>query len=170
LLNTLSFRFDIIYLGNQRITLIFKREVKTMNNKSKVCTIANRLVSTGITRSEAFRRAWVIVKAATVTAKITGVTVGRRQEALERLTQYDADRINITLEREAGNEYDANAVAVVVTVTDKGSYHIGYLPRVLAAAVAPLIDAGKAVRATFDSIRGRYHSWHNLGMAVSIAI
>ena len=139
-------------------------------NKSKVCTIANRLSSQGMSRSEAFRRAWATVKAATVATKVAGVTFGRRQEALERLTRYEADRISVSLAREAANEYGANAFAVVVNVEGKGSYTVGYLPRMLAATVAPLIDTGKAVRATFKEIRGKYHAWHNLGMAVNVSI
>jgi len=95
------------------------------NNKSKVCVIANRLSSQGISRSEAFRRAWVIVKAETIETKVAGVTAGRRQEALERLTRYDANRISVSLAREITNEHDNNAVAVIVSVTDKGRYTIG---------------------------------------------
>lgn len=139
-------------------------------NKSKVCVIANRLSKQGMNRSEAFSKAWGIVKAETVETKVAGVTAGRRQEALERLSRYEANRINISLAREAANEYDNNAVAVIVTVTDKGSYTVGYLPRMIAATIAPLIDAGKVVRATFKEIRGKYHAWHNLGMAVSVSI
>jgi len=141
-----------------------------MNNKSKVCVIANRLTKQGINRSTAFAKAWAIVKAETVDTKIAGVTVGRRQEALERLTQYDADRISVSLARETANEYDTNAVAVIVSVTDKGSYTMGYLPRTLAATIAPLIDAGKAVKAMFKEVRGKYHNYHNYGMAVSLSI
>ena len=144
--------------------------MKNTNEKSKVCVIANRLANQGLTRSEAFRKAWAIVKAETVDTKVTGVTVGRRQEALEKLTRYEADRISVSLTREAANEYDSNAVAVVVSVEGKGSYTMGYLPRMLAATVAPLIDAGKAVRAMFKEIHGKYHNYHNYGMAVSVSI
>jgi hypothetical protein len=136
--------------------------------KSKVCVIANSLK--GMNRSEAFRKAWAIVKAATVETKVAGVTAGRRQEALEKLTRYDTDRINVILEREVANEYDNNAVAVKAAVTGKGSYTVGYLPRTLAAMVAPLIDAGKAVTATFKEVRGKYQSYHNYGLAVSVQI
>ena len=144
--------------------------MKNTNQKSKVCTIANRLVNQGMSRSEAFLQAWATVKAETVETKVAGVTAGRRQEALERLTRYEADRISVNLEREATNEHDSNAVAVIVSVEGKGSYTMGYLPRMLAATIAPLIDAGKAVKANFKEIRGKYHNYHNYGMAVSVSI
>jgi hypothetical protein len=145
-------------------------EVKATDTKSKVCVIANRLSKQGMSRSEAFRKAWAIVKTATVDTKVAGVTVGRRQEALQRLTRYQASNINISLRRETTNEYDANAVAVIVSVENKGSYTVGYLPRMLAAAIAPLIDAGKRVTAMFKEIRGKYHNYHNFGMALSVSI
>ena len=145
-------------------------EKKTTDTKSKVCVIANRLVRTGLTKSEAFRKAWAIVKASTVETKVSGVTYGKRQTALEHLTRYDVSDISVNLARESANEYDNNAIAVVVSVQDKGSYTVGYLPRMIAATIAPLIDAGKAVRATFKEVRGKYQSWHNYGLAVSVSI
>ena len=143
---------------------------KAKSNASKVCTIANRLSNQGMSRSEAFRKAWATVKAETVETKVAGVTAGRRQEALERLTRYETNRISVSLSRESDNNYDSNAVAVIVSVEGKGSYTMGYLPRMLAATIAPLIDAGKAVKANFKEIRGKYHNYHNYGMAVSVSI
>jgi len=98
------------------------------------------------------------------------VTMGRRQEALEHLTHYEPAQIEIGLQREAANAYDANAVAVVVTVADKGSYVIGYLARALAALIAPLLDAHRAVTAQFLEIRGKYYQWQNYGLALSLSI
>jgi hypothetical protein len=138
--------------------------------RAKVCIIANNLIKEGMNRSKAFRKAWELVKAETIITKVAGVTFENRQAALERLTHYDANRIRITLERKSGNEHDSNAVAVIVTVTGKGSYHIGYLDKPLAAKVAPLMDANKPVKATFQEIRGKYQSYHHLGMVVGISI
>ena len=151
--------------GTETIT-----QKRVNENKSKVCVIANRFARTGMSRPEAFRKAWVIVKAQTVDTKVAGVTAGRRQEAIERLTRYDAELIRIDLQRDSANEYDSNAVAVVASVQGKGSYIMGYLPRMLAAAIAPLIDAGKRVTATFKEIRGKYHNYHNYGLAVAVSI
>lgn len=148
----------------------FKKAAERKATKSKVCIIANRLIKQGVNRSEAFRRAWTIVKAAKIETKVSGVTFGSRQKALERLTHYETDKISIRLEREAANEYDSNAIQVIATVTDKGSYTVGYINKQLAAIIAPLIDCGKAVKATFQEIRGKYKSYHNLGMEVSLSI
>ena len=138
--------------------------------KSKVCVIANRLSKNGMNRSEAFKKAWAVVKTEQINTKVAGVTFANRQKALERLTQYEAEQITISLEREPENVFDSNAVAVVVTVESKGSMTIGYLDRRLAAMVAPLLDAGKAVGAAFKEIRGKYHNYHNYGLAVSVSI
>lgn len=97
----------------------FKKAAERKATKSKVCIIANRLIKQGVNRSEAFRRAWTIVKAAKIETKVSGVTFGSRQKALERLTHYETDKISIRLEREAANEYDSNAIQVIATVTDK---------------------------------------------------
>ncbi len=48
--------------------------------KSKVMTIANRLVKQGFTRSLATVKAWVIVKAKALRTKVKGTS--RRQNAL----------------------------------------------------------------------------------------
>ena len=123
-----------------------------------------------MTRSAAFSKAWGIVKAATVETKVAGVTVGNRQKALEHLTRYEASEISVNLVREATNEYDSNAVKVITAVQGKGSYAIGYIPATLAKIIAPLLDSGKAVRATFKEVRGKYQNYHNYGLAVSVSI
>ena len=51
--------------------------------RSKVMTIANRLVKQGLTRSIATIKAWVIVKANALRTKVKGTS--RRQDALEKL-------------------------------------------------------------------------------------
>jgi len=136
--------------------------------KSKVMTIANRLVAQGWGRATAMIRAWALVKLPKLETKVAGVTHGNRQQAIEHLTRYAPEAVSIRLEREADNEHDRNAVAVWAAVEGKGSYHMGYLPRSLAAFVAPLLDAGKAVGAMFREVRGGYKPWMNLGMVVEV--
>lgn len=46
-----------------------------------------------------------------------------------------------SLVRDAANEHDPNAIAILA-----GGTHVGYLPRELAARVAPEIDAGTRFR------------------------
>ena len=140
--------------------------MKTMH--SKVMTIANRLVSQGYNRANAMVKAWVLVKMPKLETKVAGVTYGNRQKAIEHLARYAPEAITIRLEREQGNEYDRNAVAVWAAVEGKGSYHMGYLPRPLAAFIAPLLDAGKAVDALFREVRGGYEPYMNYGLRVEV--
>lgn len=60
-----------------------------MNEKrSKVMTIANSLVTKGYNRSQAMFEAWAIVKSASLTTSVAGVTFNRRQEAIQHLSRY----------------------------------------------------------------------------------
>ena len=123
----------------------------------------------GSNRATVMIRAWAMVKLLPrMETKVTGVTYGNRQKALEHLARYAPEAVSIRLEREADNEHDRNAVAVWAAVEGKGSYCVGYLPRSLAAFVAPLLDAGKAVGAMFREVRGGYKPWMNLGMVVEV--
>ena len=143
---------------------------KANETKSKVCIIANRLIKKGLSKSAAFIKAWQTVKTETIETKIAGVTFGNRQTAIANLKKYAADNISINLERETTNEHDNNAIAVIATVKDKGSYKMGYIPKTLSATIAPLIDYGKAVTANFKEVIGKYQAYHNYGLAVSVSI
>jgi hypothetical protein len=55
---------------------------------------------------------------------------------IERLRQGQM----LSLIRESNNKYDSNAVLVCV-----GNRQIGYLPRGLAAEIAPVLDSGRKV-------------------------
>ena len=136
--------------------------------KSKVMTIANRLVAQGYNRPHAMVKAWALAKLPKLETKVAGVTYGNRQKAIAHLTQYAPESISIRLEREQGNQYDRNAVAVYAAVEGKGSYHMGYLPKALASFIAPLIDAGKAVQGAFKEVRGGGDVWMNYGMVVKV--
>jgi hypothetical protein len=136
--------------------------------KSKVMTIANRLVSQGYNRPHAMVKAWALVKLPRLETKVAGVTYENRQLALEHLAMYAPEAISIRLERERGNEHDRNAVAVYAAVEGTGNFCVGYLPKTLAALIAPLLDAGKAVAAMFREVRGKYEPWHNYGMVVEV--
>jgi hypothetical protein len=131
-------------------------------------TIANRLVAQGYNRANAMVKAWALVKLPAVATKVAGVTFGNRQKAVQHLAQYAPEMVSIRLEREQGNEYDKNAVAVYAAVEGRGAYHMGYLPKALAALIAPLLDAGKAVSALFKEVRGGYEPYMNYGMALEV--
>ena len=142
----------------------------TRTSHSKVMTIANKLVKEGYGRSTAMIKAWVLVKLPQVVTKVSGVTHGKRQQALEHLTQYSPEDIRIYLKRESDNAFDKNAVKVVVSVRNKGAYTIGYLPRALAAFIAPLLDTGKIIKTAYSGVVGMYEPYMNYGLRITLAV
>ena len=138
--------------------------------KSKVLTLANKLVGQGWNRKMAMIKAWVIIKTGQLESKVAGISLPNRQRATERLTRYNPKSINITLKRDYTNKYDSNAVAVLASVNGSQCYQMGYLPQGLAMYIAPLMDAGKAVESVFKAIKGKYQSWMNYGMKIEGSI
>lgn len=137
---------------------------------SKVMTIANKLVKQGYNRANAMVKAWVLVKLPNICTKVAGVTYGKRQQAIEHLTHYRPENIRISLYRDKANAYDRNAVAVIATVKGKGSYTMGYLPKALAAFIAPLMDAGRTITSRLASIKGTNEPYLNYGMGIEVKI
>jgi len=74
------------------------------------------------------------------------VTFEGRQEVVARLTP----GVPLRIERQPDNEYDTNACAVFEPLGDQ----VGFLNRKLAAALAPLIDAGVEYDAEVAGITG----------------
>ena len=142
----------------------------TREKRSAVMTIANSLIKQGLSRSAAMIRAWITVKLRTISTKAAGVTFGKRQALIERLSRYSSEDITIKLERENGNAYDRNAVQIVAAVKGKGSAVMGYINRELAAAIAPLLDKGKQVKAAFEAITGGHEYGLNYGLNVAISL
>lgn len=137
---------------------------------SKVMTIANKLVKQGYNRANAMVKAWVLVKLPNICTKVAGVTYGKRQQAIEHLTHYRPENIRISLYRDNANPYDRNAVAVIATVKGKGSYTMGYLPKALAAFIAPLMDAGRTITSRLASIKGINEPYLNYGLGIEVRI
>ncbi|MDE7390177.1 MAG: hypothetical protein K2M82_04470 [Lachnospiraceae bacterium] len=92
--------------------------------RAKVCRMANNLIKEGYSKATAFVRAWVLIKLEQVKIRVKGVTQGKIQKALEHLRRYKAEDISIQLVHESNNPYDRNAVQVVVSVKNKGSYKL----------------------------------------------
>lgn len=112
--------------------------------KSAVFMLANQLhYRKGFSRSLALKTAWRMAKQGEFDTKVTGVTIGRRQTALQRLQHYSPEQINVVLVQEANNRTDTAAVAVYVEVAGKGRYQIGYLPRETAQIWCSLVGSGK---------------------------
>lgn len=85
-------------------------------------------------------------------SKVAGVS--RRQAVLWRLAQYNQEDIILYFEREPENQFDSNAVQVVVAVKARGKAVLGYMKKELAAVIAPILDAGAQALVLFDGVTG----------------
>lgn len=84
-----------------------------------------------------------------MTVKAAGVTFQERQGKLWNIKKYAKahdGRIITMLRREKNNQYDPNAIAVLVQ-TDTTVAKIGYVPADIAVWLAKKMDAGLTVRA-----------------------
>ena len=140
-----------MYIINVNIDI----EVLTMATmKSKVMTLGNKLASR-MGRSDAFVRAWAIVKAGGLELAVKGVTFGNRQEAHRRLAAYAPDQVRTVLVPEPENKADPGAVAVIVGVQGgRGLYRLGYVPRTAAPVAAAMLGKLPALRVLDGDIRG----------------
>ncbi|WKY44877.1 hypothetical protein Q5O14_01930 [Eubacteriaceae bacterium ES2] len=68
-----------------------------MYNRSEIVRTANKLATTGLTKSQAFKRAWALAKGQTLFVK--GVTKGNRQTAIDHMKNYQLEDVAITLVR-----------------------------------------------------------------------
>ena len=138
--------------------------------RKAVCVMANQLKKAGYTLSEAFKKAWRRVKL-TMTIRAAGTTFGNRQERLQFLKQFQPEDLSITLEREAGNKFDSNAIQIVVHIKPiSRKTVIGYVPRGLAKELAKVMDAGIHAAASLVQIIGGYGYKESLGALVNITI
>ena len=136
--------------------------------RSKVMTIANRLVKQGLTRSIATVKAWVIVKANALRTKVKGTS--RRQSALEKLAGVNPADISVKLKREPHNAHDSNAVAVYAALRDNRVFFIGYLPKAIASVLAPLMDKDDEPSTKAFRVTGGFNPYVNYGAALAIAV
>lgn len=136
--------------------------------KSKVMTIANRLVKQGLTRSMATLKAWVIVKADALRTKVKGTS--RRQDTLEKLAGVNPADISVKLKREPRNSHGSNAVAVYAALKDNRVFFIGYLPKFVASVLAPLMDKDSEPHTKAFRVTGGFNPWVYYGAALDIAV
>ncbi len=101
---------------------------------------------------------------------MSGVTHGRRQEALERLTRHNPEDITFTLSREPDNQYDPDAVAVTVSVSGSRPYTIGYVPAVTAPLVSAILRNGTGIKARLRAIVGGYAPWIRYGLRLCVSL
>lgn len=135
--------------------------------KATVMTLANMLhYRQGLTRSQALRTAWRMVRQAEFHSKLAGVTFSTRQTALLRLKKYAADMVTVVLVQE-NNPVDANAVAVKVSVVGSRPFKVGYLPRSIATVWSSLVARGM-VKAQLERVAGG--NGRSLGAVVKIKL
>lgn len=102
-----------------------------------------------------------------ISCRVAGVTFEGRQEKIARLQGHEPCRI----EPEPDNPYDPNALKVMIASAE-GPQHVGYVPRQLAAEIAPHLE-GEALMITFNRVTGGFEMWDgsaaNLGLVITIA-
>ena len=84
--------------------------------------MANQLRKTGLSLSESFKKAWKRVKMS-MNVRAVGVTFSNIQERLQFLQQFKPEDLTVTLDREADNQHDSNAIRITVhilPITGKG--------------------------------------------------
>jgi hypothetical protein len=104
----------------------------------------------------------------TLICKVAGVSYDNRQSILAQLTGKEPCRVV----PEPTNPHDPNALAVHVALNGKVE-HCGYVPRALAAEVAPHLE-GEAVMVRIQAITGGFEkrdgSIASLGLQIEIDI
>lgn len=90
----------------------------------------------------------------TLHCKVAGVTYEGRQEYLAKLNGTEPVR----LVPEPTNKYDANAIAVHVAKMGM-VYHCGYIPREMAAEIAPLME-GESFDCKIEDITGGFELYN----------
>ena len=89
--------------------------------------------------------------ARTLICKVAGVSYENRQDVIGQLIGNEPCRIM----PEPENKYDPNALAVHVAVAPGQIAHVGYVPRELAAQIAPHLE-GEAVMVDLLEITGGF--------------
>ena len=138
--------------------------------RKAVCVMANELKKLGYSLSQAFKKAWAQVKN-TMKVRVVGTTFENRQERLQFLKQFHLNDLTVTLKREPDNEFDSNAIQIIVHIKPiLRRTVIGYLPKELARELSKVIDIGIQVKASSIQIIGGYSYKEMLGALIDIRI
>ena len=78
--------------------------------------------------------------------KVAGTFLKNRRQAIEKYVHYGS---SFLLQREPDNEYDDNAIKVLLKTSNGGTLDIGYIPAKHAIDLAPAMDAGNKFDAKF---------------------
>ncbi len=94
-------------------------------------------------------------------AKVAGVTYEGRQSVIAFCHAGD----DVTLRREPENRYDRNAIAV-----DSKFGQIGYVPKALAAHLAPKLDSGEVATTEIIAMTGGSSRYPTQGVEIAIKL
>lgn len=137
--------------------------------RKAVCIIANKLHKEGYSLSVAFKRAWQTVKGHTF--RVVGVTANNGQRKLSYLKSFAPDDLQIGFRREPDNQFDSNAIQILVKINSLNKYaQIGYVPHTMAVRMAAVMDKGVKIGAKLLGVIGGYGVKENLGLLVSMAV
>lgn len=107
------------------------------------------------------------MKTKVVVSKVAGVTYEGRQDTIQKLQGNEPARIV----PEPTNPYDPNALAVHVALADGTIAHVGFIPRDLAAVIAPHLE-GEAVMCRLLGVTGGFEQWDggtaSLGLRIEV--
>ena len=143
----------IIYLNQRKRTTKGDKRMKQITNIRKtVCTMANKLKKQGYSLSQAFRKAWKRVKVS-IKIRAVGTTSENIQERLKFMKQFPVETMQAELVRDPENQFDKNAIQIVVHLR-----------------LAAVLDAGLQIRAELLQIMGGYSYKESYGCLLSIGI
>jgi single-stranded-DNA-specific exonuclease len=101
----------------------------------------------------------------TIVTKVAGVTFDDRQDIIAKLKGDEPCRIS----PEPWNKFDSHALAVHVAIAPGVVKHVGFIPRELAATIAPHLE-GEAVMSKILEITGGFETQYGDTAALGLRI
>ena len=108
----------------------------------------------------------------TVSFEIAGAGFeGRQKTFIDLVVDGSRDDLEVFLERDPKNEYDANAIKVMVKNTKTGvSGQAGWVPAVFAKALAPVMEKRNVVVAKWKLVKTAWYGKTRWGMKIQVPI
>ena len=89
---------------------------------------------------------------------------------MEKLAGVNPAEISVKLKREPHNVHDSNAIAVYAALRDNRVFFVGYLPKAVAAVLAPLMDKDTEPSTKAFRVTGGFNPYVSYGAALAIAV
>jgi len=137
-----------------------------MYNRSEIVRTANKLATTGLSKSQAFKRAWALAKGQTLFVK--GVTKGKRQIAIDHMKNYQLEDVAITLVNNSADYFEDDILEVIATINGK-SYCVGYLPPSTSGLLSKVMNYGTALKGALKQIVGGNGLYYGLRINAQMA-